>query len=154
MHYRPQPGAEAVPVQSSQTYSAPKAPATTPRSTASSAPPPVASCVITAPTADQVFPNAQSVSVSYTGPKGGKAELLLNGASRQTQPAGTAFTVSPVPRGTYAATVAITQGLTPVQASELRVDGAAGPVVAIGGAGTMPAAAVSTSRARPSLVST
>ena len=33
-----------------------------------------------------------------------------------------------------AATVAITQGLAPVQASELRVDGAAGPVVAIGGA--------------------
>ena len=110
VHYsdRPQPGADSVPVQSSQTYSAPKAPATIVRSAAASAPPPVASCVITAPTSDQVFPNAQSVSVSYTGPKGGKAELLLNGASRQTLPAGTAFTISPVPRGTYSATVAIT----------------------------------------------
>jgi len=109
VHYsdRPQPGAESVQVQSSQTYSAPKAPPTTMRNTAAP-PPPVASCVITAPTADQVFPNAQSLTVSYSGPKGGKAELLLNGASRQTLPAGTAFTVSPVPRGTYSATVAIT----------------------------------------------
>lgn len=110
VHYsdRPQPGADSVPVQSIQTYSAPKAPPVTVRNAASSPPPPAASCVITAPTADQVFPNAQSVTVSYTGPKGGKAELLLNGASRQSQPAGTAFTISPVPRGTYSATVAIT----------------------------------------------
>jgi Domain of unknown function (DUF4124) len=110
VHYsdRPQPGAESVPVQSTQTYAAPKAPATTVRSATPSSAPPVASCVITAPTADQVFPNAQSVTVSYTGPKGGKAELLLNGASRSTQPAGSAFTISPVPRGTYSATVAIT----------------------------------------------
>ena len=110
VHYsdRPQPGAESVPVQSTQTYSAPKAPPTVVRSTGSSTPPPVASCVITAPTSDQVFPNAQSVMISYTGPKGGKAELLLNGASRQTVPAGTAFILSPVPRGTYSATVAIT----------------------------------------------
>jgi len=110
VHYsdRPQPGAEAVPVRSSQTFSAPAAPPPMVRRAAASTPPPVASCVITAPTADQVFPNAQSVSVSYTGPKGGKAELLLNGASRQTQPAGSSFTISPVPRGTYSATVAIT----------------------------------------------
>jgi hypothetical protein len=110
VHYsdRPQPGAESVPVQSPQTYSAPKAPPVTVRNSASPTPPPAASCVITAPTADQVFPNAQSVTVSYTGPKGGKAELLLNGAPRQSQPAGTAFTISPVPRGTYSATVAIT----------------------------------------------
>jgi Domain of unknown function (DUF4124) len=109
VHYsdRPQPGADSVPVQSTQTYSAPKAPPVAVRNTAAPAPP-VASCAITSPTSDQVFPNAQSVTVSYTGPKGGKAELLLNGASRQTLPAGTAFSISPVPRGSYSATVAIT----------------------------------------------
>lgn len=111
IHYsdRPQPGAESVPVQSTQTYSAPK-PASTSlrRATPTSSGPPAAVCVITAPTAEQVFPNAQSVMVSYTGPKGGTAELLLNGATSMKQPAGQAFTITPVPRGTYSATVAIT----------------------------------------------
>jgi len=111
VHYsdRPQPGAQSVPVQSPQTFSAPQAPQTTMRRAApASSGPPVASCVITAPTADQVFPNAQSVMVSYSGPKGGQAELLLNGAATQQVPAGQAFTIAPVPRGTYSATVAIT----------------------------------------------
>jgi hypothetical protein len=114
VHYsdRPQPGAESVPVQSSQTYSAPKAPPTVVRSTTASSPPPAASCVITAPTSDQVFPNAQSVTISYTGPKGGKAELLLNGASRQTVPAGSAFTISPVPRGDTGAALCRTPSVT------------------------------------------
>jgi hypothetical protein len=110
VHYsdRPQPGAQSVPVQSTQTYSAPKAPPTPMRNTAAPSPPPVASCSITAPTADQVFPNAQSLTISYSGPTGGKAELLFNGASRQTLPAGSAFTISPVPRGSHTAVVAIT----------------------------------------------
>ncbi len=111
VHYsdRPQPGAESVPVQSPQTYSAPKAP---PLRTSASAPqvstPAAASCGITSPGVDQVFPNAQSVTISYRGPTGGNAELLLNGASKQTLPAGQSFMISPVPRGTYSATVAIT----------------------------------------------
>jgi hypothetical protein len=110
VHYsdRPQPGAESVPVQSSQTYSAPKAPPVTVRSASAAAPPPAATCAITAPSPEQVFPNAQSVMISYSGPKGGAAELLLNGATRLKQPADMAFTISPVPRGTHVAIVAIT----------------------------------------------
>jgi hypothetical protein len=112
VHYsdRPQPGAQAVPVQSSQTYSAPKAPAPVVARSPSpaSSGPPAPTCGITSPTADQAFPNAQSVTISYRGPSGGQAELLLNGESKQTLPAGQAFTISPVPRGTYSATVAIT----------------------------------------------
>jgi hypothetical protein len=110
VHYsdRPQPGADSVPVKSSQTYSAPKAPSVQARSASAPPPPPAASCAITSPTADQVFPNAQSVMISYAGPKGGEAELLVNGATRLKQPAGMAFTISPVPRGSYTATVAIT----------------------------------------------
>jgi len=111
VHYsdRPQPGAESVTVQSPQTYSAPKAPPVRASASASStAAPPAAACGITSPSAEQVFPNAQSVTISYRGPTGGNAELLLNGAPKQTLPAGQAFTISPVPRGTHTATVAIT----------------------------------------------
>lgn len=111
VHYsdRPQPGAESVPVQSPQTFSAPPRPAPVPGRVASAAAaPPAANCAITSPSPGQTFPNAQSVTISYRGPQGGEAQLLLNGASKQTVPAGQAFTISPVPRGEYSASVVIT----------------------------------------------
>lgn len=116
VHYsdRPQPGADALEAKPAQTYSAPApAPSSTARSTgreATGSAPPRASCSITSPTQDQVFPNVQSVMVSYRGPNDGTAQLQLGGTSAQalTAPAGQSFTISPIARGTYTATVTIT----------------------------------------------
>jgi hypothetical protein len=76
----------------------------------SSAAAPAPSCGITSPTPDEVFPNVQSVMISYRGPTGGTAQLQLSGASPQTlsAPAGQSFTISPIARGTYTARVSIT----------------------------------------------
>jgi hypothetical protein len=117
VHYsdRPQPGADALDVKPAQTYSAPAPAAATnaARSTgreANGAARPRASCGITSPTQDQVFPNVQSVMVSYRGPNDGTAQLQLGGTSSQSlsAPAGQSFTISPIARGTYTATVTIT----------------------------------------------
>lgn len=116
VHYsdRPQPGATAVAVQAPQTYSAPRPaapPAGTPRpATAATRPAaPAPTCGITAPTPEQTFPNAQSVTISYRGPVGGTAELQLSGGLNESRraPAGQSFTISPVPRGTYTARISI-----------------------------------------------
>ena len=116
VHYsdRPQPGAESVTVPTPATYSAPRAPSAAPRSASGAlgGPPaaPAQNCGITSPTPDQVFPNQQSVMISYRGPPGGTATLQLSGTLNESRsaPAGQAFTLSPVPRGTYTATVSIT----------------------------------------------
>ena len=52
----------------------------------------------------------QSVMISYRGPNDGTAQLQLGGTSSQvlTAPAGQAFTIAPIARGTYTATVTIT----------------------------------------------
>ena len=113
VHYsdRPQPGAESVPVQGPQTYSTPRppTPATRTRTAGSPAAPPPPSCGITSPTFDQVFPNPQSLTISYRGPFGGTAQLQLSGTLSETRSAqaGQSFTISPIPRGTYTATVTI-----------------------------------------------
>lgn len=117
VHYsdRPQPGAEAVPVQAPQTYSAPRAASPSPSpATRSAAGTPAATrtapaCVILSPSPDQVFPNAQSVEISYRGPAGGTAQLQLSGTLNETRsvPAGQSFMISPVPRGTYTARVSV-----------------------------------------------
>ena len=48
--------------------------------------------------------------ISYRGPSDGTARLQLGGTSSQalTAPAGQSFTISPIPRGTYTATVSVT----------------------------------------------
>lgn len=118
VHYsdRPQPGADALEAKPAQTYSAP-APAPSasaaPRSAGREAIGPAtqrASCGITSPSPDQVFPNVQSVMISYRGPNDGTAQLQLGGTSSQvlTAPAGQSFTIAPIARGTYTATVTIT----------------------------------------------
>lgn len=115
VHYsdRPQPGADSVTVPAPATYSAPRAPSPAPRSGAGAlggpAAPPAQACGISSPTPDQVFPNVQSVMISYRGPLGGTATLQLSGTLNEsrTAPAGQAFTITPVPRGTYTATVSI-----------------------------------------------
>lgn len=118
VHYsdRPQPGADALEAKPAQTYSAPaRAPSASaaPRSAGREAIGPAtqrASCGITSPSPDQVFPNVQSVMISYRGPNDGTAQLQLGGTSSQvmTAPAGQAFTIAPIARGTYTATVTIT----------------------------------------------
>jgi hypothetical protein len=111
VHYsdQPKPGATRVELQRSQTYQAPaQAPGSAGRPQ-SVAPPPdaPATCVITAPAPDQVFVAVDAVTISYTGPAGGTARLLLNGAAVQRVASGTAFVVSPISRGTWSAVVAI-----------------------------------------------
>lgn len=117
VHYsdRPQPGADALDVKPAQTYSSPPpaasgaARAGTGRD-ANGAATPRASCGITSPTQDQVFPNVQSVMISYRGPSDGTAQLQLGGTSSASMsvPAGQSFTIAPIARGTYTATVTIT----------------------------------------------
>jgi len=117
VHYsdRPQPGADALDVKPAQTYSSPPpaasggARAGTGRE-AKGATTPRASCGITSPTQDQVFPNVQSVMISYRGPSDGTAQLQLGGTSSasMSMPAGQSFTIAPIARGTYTATVTIT----------------------------------------------
>ena len=65
------------------------------------------SCAVIAPTQDQAFINVTSVTVSFSGPSGGTTRLLLNGQEVQRGAAGSAFTVSPIYRGSYSAVVAI-----------------------------------------------
>ena len=115
VHYsdRPQPGADSVSVPTPATYSAPRVPSAAPRSGAGASGGPAAPaaprCGIISPTPDQVFPNVQSVMISYRGPLGGTATLQLSGTLNDSRsaPAGQAFTIAPVPRGTYTATVSI-----------------------------------------------
>lgn len=116
VHYsdRPQPGAEAVAVEAPQTYSAPprpvvQAPATPAAAETRAMPPAGPACEITAPIPEQVFPNIESLEISYRGPQGGTAELQLSGTLNETRStsAGQPFTITPVPRGTYTARVSI-----------------------------------------------
>ncbi|MCC6172312.1 MAG: DUF4124 domain-containing protein [Gammaproteobacteria bacterium] len=115
VHYsdRPQPGAESVPVQAPQTYSAPRPAAPSPAARSAAGTPAVTpaapACGIISPSPGQVFPNVQSVMISYRGPSGGTAQLQLSGTLNETRsaPAGQAFTIAPVSRGTYTARVSI-----------------------------------------------
>ena len=113
VHYsdQSQPGAERVEILRS-----PTAPVTPPAATApAKAPPPAAPvareapvvCAVLSPTQDQAFTNLSSVTVSYSGPGGGTARLLLNGQEVQRALAGPPFTISPIYRGSYTAVVAI-----------------------------------------------
>jgi hypothetical protein len=86
---------------------APAAPGTRPAPAAPAAPEAPVSCAVLAPTQDQAFSNVTSVTVSFSGPSGGTARLLLNGQEVQRGAAGSAFTVSPIYRGSYSAVVAI-----------------------------------------------
>ncbi len=116
VHYsdRPQPGATQVPVQAPQTYTAPKRTPSVSAVPAAQRPastePTKPACRITSPTADQVFPNAQSVTISFRGPQGSSAELELNGDKAQSGAADQPFTISPVPRGSYTAAVVVRGG--------------------------------------------
>lgn len=116
VHYsdRPQPGAAKVDLPQAQTYTqspAASAPAETPAAAPIVVmPPPAAAmmplsgCVITAPTREQTFVNAQSVSVIAKGPAGGEARLLLDGGLRQKSTTGE-FLVTPIARGSHTAVV-------------------------------------------------
>ncbi len=113
VHYsdQPHPGATRVELQRSQPAQLPAAPqgqpGSPPVSPPARAPEPPATCAITSPVADQVFVAVESVTISYTGPAGGTARLLLNGQAVQRVASGTAFVVSPISRGTWSAVVAI-----------------------------------------------
>lgn len=111
VHYsdQPRPGATRVELQSSQTYRAPAPPASPERPPPAATVPkdPPATCAITAPAPDQVFVAVDAVTISYTGPAGGTARLLLNGTPVQRVASGTAFVVSPISRGTWSAVVSI-----------------------------------------------
>lgn len=111
VHYsdQPKPGATRVELQRSQTYRAPPEPAGAARPAPAATEPreQPATCAITAPAPDQVFVAVDAVTISYTGPAGGTARLLLNGTAVQRVASGTAFVVSPISRGTWSAVVAI-----------------------------------------------
>ncbi len=115
-HYsdRPQTGAEEVVLPPAQTYSAP-APATTSKSGAgqgnASPTAPGVACRIISPTPEETIVNQPVLTVSAQGPQRATATLRLNGASINSVDGQPVFKVTPIPRGTYTATVVFT-GMT------------------------------------------
>lgn len=115
-HYsdRPQTGAEEVVLPPAQTYTAPAA-STTTKSTSGSgnrAPTePGVACRILSPTSEETIVNQPSVTITAQGPQRATPTLRLNGASINSLDGRPVFTVTPIPRGTYTATVVFT-GMT------------------------------------------
>jgi hypothetical protein len=109
VHYsdRPQPGAQQVDLPKAQTYRSPPSASAAPSGVgAASGVGPQASCAIIVPSSEQTFVNQSSVTVSYRGPSGATATLLLNGQpSGGTSSAGS-IRVDQIARGTYQAVVA------------------------------------------------
>ncbi len=109
---RPQPGTQKVEVTPAQTYEAPK-------QTASAAPPvtppaqraaPGPACRIVSPLQDEVFLNVESLTITAIGPPRATPSLLLNGNVIASEDGMPVFTIKPIPRGTYTATVTFSGG--------------------------------------------
>jgi hypothetical protein len=111
---RPQTGSEEVVLAPAQTYSAPPQ-ASSASKPAGSAPTgaaaPGIACRIISPTPEEVILNQPSITVSALGPQRATAVLRLNGATINSVDGQPVFKVTPIPRGTYTATVVFT-GMT------------------------------------------
>jgi hypothetical protein len=114
-HYSDQPheNAQKVELKAPQTYSAPKTPATPRRNTSTPAKSGVNyQCSVSAPTADQVFMNTDTVTAGVVVQPavlpGDKAVVTLDGQPLPgVQAGGGQFTISPVDRGTHTIQVSI-----------------------------------------------
>jgi hypothetical protein len=107
-HYsdRPAPGATEVTLPAAQTYQAPPAPvptapraATVPAFAAASA----RTCEIRSPKPDETLRNVQSIVVTYSGPEGMTAVLLLNNKRYTGERDTNRIVITPASRGTYEA---------------------------------------------------
>lgn len=116
-HYtdRPQTGSEEVVLAPAQTYSAPPQASTTGKpagaTAAGGSTAPGIACRIISPTPEEVILNQPSITVSAQGPQRATAVLRLNGATINSVDGQPVFKVTPIPRGTYTATVMFT-GMT------------------------------------------
>jgi hypothetical protein len=114
-HYtdRPQTGSEEVVLAPAQTYAAPAQASSSskPANTPTGAAAPGLACRIISPTPEEVILNQPSVTVSAQGPQRATAVLRLNGATINSVDGQPVFKVTPIPRGTYTATVLFT-GMT------------------------------------------
>ena len=112
---RPQTGAQEVVLAPAQTFSTPPQVSTTskPAGSAAAGGPtaPGVACRIISPTPEEVILNQPSVTISALGPQRATAVLRLNGATINSVDGQPVFKVTPIPRGTYTATVAFT-GMT------------------------------------------
>jgi len=108
---RPQTGAEEVVLAPAQTYSTPPQASTASKPAASApgaATAPGVACRIISPTPEEVILNQPSITVSAQGPQRATAVLRLNGATINSVDGQPVFKVTPIPRGTYTATVMFT----------------------------------------------
>jgi hypothetical protein len=111
---RPQPGTQKVDVTPAQAYEAPKPAAPTAPAAAAVTPvqaaAPGPACRIVSPLPDEVFLNVESLTVTAIGPPRATPSLQLNGNLIQSEDGKPVFTIKPIPRGTYTATVTFSGG--------------------------------------------
>ena len=116
-HYsdRPAPGATEVTLPAAQTYQAPAgraasaptvgSPAIAPALAGATAGAMAGKCEIRSPKPDETLQNVQSIVVTYTGPEGMSAVLLLNNKRYTGERDTNRIVITPAPRGTYEATL-------------------------------------------------
>jgi hypothetical protein len=107
-HYsdRPAPGATEITIPPAQTYQAP-APQALPAPAAAPAAAPARSakgaCELRSPKPEEVLVNVPSITLSFTGPEGLSAVLMLNKKRYTAEPGLSTIKVEPAPRGSYEA---------------------------------------------------
>jgi hypothetical protein len=67
-------------------------------------------CRIVSPLQDEVFLNVESVTITAVGPPLATPSLQLDGNVIASQDGKPVFTIKPIPRGTYTATVTFSEG--------------------------------------------
>ena len=100
IHYsdRPAPGATEIAVPPVQTYQAP-APQALPAPARSAR----GACELRSPKPEEVLVNVSSITLSFTGPEGLSAVLMLNKKRYTAEPGMSTIKVEPAPRGSYEA---------------------------------------------------